>query len=241
MTRTRNTPSNRGFTLIELLVVIAIIAILAAILFPVFGRARENARRTSCASNLKQLGLAFQQYIGDNDGTLPGVTDGGKGKGEGREGGWMYYTGFPANIAGKFDPARGSLFPYTKSVQLYVCPSDGKGQRSGDSYAINGCVTNNDLTGYRSGTNESAFPGTANLILLGEEATAADTMGQSTDDGFIYKPVNEFSNRHLETSNLLFLDGHVKASRLDRIKTQNLQTGGVEVTPANDRGDGCPP
>ena len=54
-----------GFTLIELLVVIAIIAILAAILFPVFGRARENARRSSCASNIRQLGLAAMQYTQD--------------------------------------------------------------------------------------------------------------------------------------------------------------------------------
>src|ERR1700755_2603487 len=61
----------RGFTLIELLVVIAIISILASILFPVFARARENARRASCQSNLKQIGLGFAQYIGDYDETYP--------------------------------------------------------------------------------------------------------------------------------------------------------------------------
>jgi len=70
-----NTPQNRkkanGFTLIELLVVIAIIAILAAILFPVFQKVRENARRTSCLSNEKQIGLAFTQYIQDSDETMP--------------------------------------------------------------------------------------------------------------------------------------------------------------------------
>lgn len=61
----------RGFTLIELLVVIAIIALLAAILFPVFARARENARRASCQSNLKQIGLSVVQYTQDYDETFP--------------------------------------------------------------------------------------------------------------------------------------------------------------------------
>ena len=61
----------RGFTLIELLVVIAIIAILAAILFPVFARARENARRSSCLSNMKQIGLGMMQYSQDNDERYP--------------------------------------------------------------------------------------------------------------------------------------------------------------------------
>src|SRR5476651_819462 len=63
--------SRHGFTLIELLVVIAIIAILAAILFPVFARAREQARRTSCLSNMKQIGLALFMYAQDYDETLP--------------------------------------------------------------------------------------------------------------------------------------------------------------------------
>ena len=63
--------SRRAFTLIELLVVIAIIALLAAILFPVFARARENARRSSCGSNMKQMGLAVQQYSQDYDERFP--------------------------------------------------------------------------------------------------------------------------------------------------------------------------
>ena len=66
-----NIKNTKGFTLIELLVVIAIIAILAAILFPVFARARENARRTSCLNNMKQIGLGFMQYTQDYDEKYP--------------------------------------------------------------------------------------------------------------------------------------------------------------------------
>ena len=96
-----------GFTLIELLVVIAIIAILAAILFPVFARARENARRASCMSNMRQIGLGFMQYSQDNDESFPlkGATG--------------------AN--GKIPPCwLHSIQPYVKSYQVYKCPSDTK-------------------------------------------------------------------------------------------------------------------
>src|SRR5687768_6644094 len=68
---------NPGFTLIELLIVIAIIALLAAMLFPVFARARENSRRTSCQSNLKQIGLGLLQYVGDYDDKMPASAYGG--------------------------------------------------------------------------------------------------------------------------------------------------------------------
>ncbi|RYZ87878.1 MAG: DUF1559 domain-containing protein [Proteobacteria bacterium] len=98
-----------AFTLIELLVVIAIIAILAAILFPVFGRARENARRSSCQSNLKQINLGILQYVQDYDETFPLIAQGGIEfwqSGWGYYGTWMYTT-----------------YPYVKSVQIYKCPS----------------------------------------------------------------------------------------------------------------------
>ncbi len=108
--KTSSGPSQkiRAFTLIELLVVIAIIAILAAILFPVFARARENARRTSCLSNLKQIGLGVMQYTQDYDefypttGTYP-LPYGGTYN---RFGVWKVYT-----------------YPYVKSTQIYACPS----------------------------------------------------------------------------------------------------------------------
>jgi prepilin-type N-terminal cleavage/methylation domain-containing protein/prepilin-type processing-associated H-X9-DG protein len=105
-----------GFTLIELLVVIAIIALLAAILFPVFARARENARRTSCASNLKQIALGFAQYQGDYDGRLPHAWDQVGGTG----------NGFSVNATnGTFEPViwLAKIEPYLKSRQIFTCPS----------------------------------------------------------------------------------------------------------------------
>src|SRR4028118_2247831 len=109
--RTRSTV-NRGFTLIELLVVIAIIAILASILFPVFARARENARRSSCQSNLKQIGLGILQYVQDYDERYP-----------------MY------RIDSATTGLRSTWFaqaqPYLKSTQLFACPSDSDTTLSG--------------------------------------------------------------------------------------------------------------
>ena len=107
---------SKGFTLIELLVVIAIIAILAAILFPVFQKVRENARRTACLSNLKQIGLGYTQYYQDSDEVLPG----------------LFYSSAPAAItySGETTPRTTYtwveyLEPYTKSHGIYHCPDAG--------------------------------------------------------------------------------------------------------------------
>lgn len=117
---------NKGFTLIELLVVIAIIAILAAILFPVFAKAREAARATSCLSNMKQLGLAFQMYATENEyfpnSSMPLWWAAGEGAGEG-------YTGHLACNAAQIEVAKVNsikqqLDPYVKSQNIWKCPSD---------------------------------------------------------------------------------------------------------------------
>jgi len=109
--------TRRGFTLIELLVVIAIIAILAAILFPVFAKVREKARQTTCLSNLKQIGLAFTQYNQDNDESFPfGSFYGTLGQG------WA-----------------GTIYPYVKSTGAFKCPDDSTGiQKNGNviSYPV---------------------------------------------------------------------------------------------------------
>ncbi len=231
-------PSQRrsAFTLIELLVVIAIIAILAAILFPVFARARENARRSSCQSNLKQINLGFMQYTQDYDERLPNSQDGGKAVIAAPGVSWNYFTGNSASTAtvNNFDMSRSSLQPYLKSSQIFICPSDSVGQTSGDSYAGNQCVFNASgpaITGYTagfaSGKSLAAFDDTTRYMLLAEETTGTDGSTQgSTDDAYLTIG-NSISGRHFDGSNVAFLDGHVKFLKVARMRADNVFTGGV--------------
>ncbi|MEO7714630.1 MAG: DUF1559 domain-containing protein [Capsulimonas sp.] len=136
----QTTRNFKGFTLIELLVVIAIIAILAAILFPVFAKAREKARQTSCASNERQVGLAIIQYVQDNDEKFPagfGSTQNGQG--------WA-----------------GSVMPYAKSTQLFKCPDDSTSINNTNnlfvpiSYAMNFNMRGNGPSGSLASLNAPA-------------------------------------------------------------------------------------
>ena len=130
--RATTAPHYQGFTLIELLVVIAIIALLAAILFPVFARARENARKSSCLNNMKQLGLGILQYTQDYDET--------------------FFWGLPIN--GQGWPGigwAGATNPYIKNFQVYRCPNDRGGGTSSTfnstqiSYAFSTTVAQKNL------------------------------------------------------------------------------------------------
>ncbi|BCM89183.1 hypothetical protein IAD21_01027 [Abditibacteriota bacterium] len=202
---------SNAFTLIELLVVIAIIAILAAILFPVFARARENARRSSCSSNMKQLGLGFIQYMQDYDGRYPKA---GNWQVWGNGGHWVAGVngsgtdGAPGALA-KFTPPYtataavaniqgGALYPYIKSTQIYVCPSSRDGQKTGLSYGMN-CTL--------AAASENSVESTTEVALLVDEAYPTDAFFWATADG---TASDQLTKAHLEGGNVLFCDGHVK-------------------------------
>lgn len=189
----------RGFTLIELLVVIAIIAILAAILFPVFARARESARATTCRSNLKQLGSAFMMYIQDYDEKLPRIWTGN------------------SDIRTGITNWGSALLPYVKNRPVYRCPSDANDSVIG--YNGNNQIDNG------SGLKISAMEAPADCVVLmdgwtqkgndkdpntdyglNDDHTIWDSTARATDK-------NNSMPRHSGVNNVLFADWHVKATK----------------------------
>ena len=191
----------RGFTLIELLVVIAIIAILAAILFPVFAKARERGKQTACLNNLKQFGIAFRTYADDADGYMPhdwrGVPE----------------PGSRLPRAGGYDG--GPIWPYVRSAAIYYCPSDPRpGKDLKFSYGYDWELRPVKLE------RVPAVPiqgdprwGTLKQIYLLDEYAGhnQDVNRNKVDDDY---------ERHGKGCNLLLSDGHVKF-----IKGYNYATG----------------
>ena len=184
--------TRRGFTLIELLVVIAIIAILAAILFPVFAKAREKARQASCLSNVKQIGLGMLQYAQDYDERFPHT-------------GWSptEQPTWPNGQVGG-NPWHVRIYPYINNVQVFNCPSASVVWRgepfTGIKYGMNA-----NMTGVSMGTVR--FP--AETLLNGDTdggASYAFQSNQQTD--------RWISNRHNEGGNFVFVDGHAKWFRV---------------------------
>jgi len=217
-----------AFTLIELLVVIAIIAILAAILFPVFARARENARRSSCQSNLKQIGLGVFQYIQDYDEKFPMAVTGNASQ-------------FPIGWAD-------SIQPYLKSTQIYQCPSESTGPNSDPTsqgysdYWYNAALSwdGNDSAHYNVPISQAALVSSSLTLMAGDLKSGSFGGGTacSRSNGFdargdadtrypvVGAAIQVTQNglmdgglRHLEGINLLYTDGHVKWRKSDTATT----------------------
>jgi prepilin-type N-terminal cleavage/methylation domain-containing protein len=201
-----------GFTLIELLVVISIVAILAAILFPVYAQAREQARQSSCASNTRQLGLGILMYAESYDETLPPVA------------------------AAAVDAAAGDaanhpvlwtdlLAPYLNNRQVLLCPSDPQARRS--SYGLNELAFA-DLTDPESLQAPiralAAFQAPAETVMLGELGTADDWKTPRPDTYKLVAPGSPLNDdadarpaaRHHGRVSLSFMDGHQKSLRLEQ-------------------------
>jgi len=221
-----------GFTLIELLVVIAIIAILAAILFPVFAKAREQARKTSCLSNLKQLGLGFMMYAQDYDETLPAIPFGDCSTCWP----WAAWPG-TADWTGVFKAA---ILPYTKNQQIYQCPSatevDRWSGRNGLSYCYSEYMYNKNQGWSKLAAVGNAPEGPANVSMLSECFSSGIYMdweggGPALPDGTIdglnrirYHTWNPWQPNH-DGTNITYADGHSKFMAKDAIRSYRMPSG----------------
>ncbi len=214
-----------AFTLIELLVVIAIIAILAAILFPVFARAREQARKTACLSNTKQLGLGFMMYAQDFDESLPSVWF---GDGPGRSWPWVVWPG-SVDWNGVFTHA---VMPYIKNKQILQCPSGTTNKRwsnvNGISYGYSEYIYNFEQGFSKLADLSKTTAGPANIAVIAECYSSGifhdwegdgPNQANGQNDGFNrirYHQWDPWQSNH-EGTNFTYADGHSKFLPKDRI------------------------
>ena len=236
----------KGFTLIELLVVIAIIAILAAILFPVFAQAREKARQTSCLSNCKQIGTALQLYVDDYDETLPCLTfqgiyrDTTNGYGDNQVGGVFRALFGNAQWSYRTWTWMDAVAPYVKNGSCFHCPSTspatykyGGNTLIVTSYGYNPYLTNPIGTSWAdanfmkssSALSLSSIKSTAGIVFCCDTAVykAADTSTRGwlqgtpgTCYGLAYENIPGCANRHNGGINFTFCDGHAKYYKVNQ-------------------------
>lgn len=208
----------KGFTLIELLVVIAIIAILAAILFPVFSRAREMARKASCQSNLKQIITATLMYVQDWDGKFPPFWAGADA------GGSYYWYGYRQND-GNVDLTKGLIYPYLKNKQIRKCPS----WEASSPYAPAGAWGYGYNWFFIGGSpdptyywlpipaSETQIAKPSETIIFADSAIKNWLTGSGLMESVSITPPSQtwgwydMHFRHNDTSNVAFCDGHVKS------------------------------
>jgi prepilin-type N-terminal cleavage/methylation domain-containing protein/prepilin-type processing-associated H-X9-DG protein len=201
-----------GFTLIELLVVIAIIAILAAILFPVFAQAREKARSASCLSNNKQIGLAAMMYIQDYDETFMSEPWYNNNPGDGVP---VLGSGDPGASANNY---KDELTPYIKTQQIWICPTNiPNGPLSTAPPNLGYHMNGNVIT--RTGLAQAAIEATASLFIMRESGKGyvfnrayLRPIPGDCDDVVAYEQSNSVTNfmPHTKGYNLTFADGHAK-------------------------------
>jgi prepilin-type N-terminal cleavage/methylation domain-containing protein/prepilin-type processing-associated H-X9-DG protein len=233
----------RGFTLIELLVVISVISVLAAILFPVFARARENGRRAACQSNLRQIGMGLLQYSQDYDEHMIADwygRDATTGKGETE----------PRSTPGGNYKWMDAAYSYIKNEQVFVCPSDSADTRHNAKYIYYGNLAANSDKDYGSyiinhgyGPNVAGrtpavshmIPASPDIVKQSQAVQPAETVWVVDGGENFYldiknspsilaaspRTLDNAKEPHLETMNILFIDGHVKAKKLDYL----LETG----------------
>jgi prepilin-type N-terminal cleavage/methylation domain-containing protein/prepilin-type processing-associated H-X9-DG protein len=173
-----------GFTLIELLVVIAIIAILAAILFPVFAQAREQARKTSCLSNMKQTGLAVNMYVQDYDETFPLAWS--------MSGTWYFVLDPYVKSAGV------SQWALTSPTSIWHCPSDTQSHAAVISYAANALIVGGGATEWADmspAKTLAAIDKPADVVFDGEMVPAYDSAGN------LANAETDFTRPHIDIAN----------------------------------------
>lgn len=227
----RQSPARRAFTLIELLVVMAIIAILAAILYPVFAQVKAAAKKAVCMSNEKQLGLGFASYFNDFDDVLPlsGEIQGAN------KGAWVgngHLSTMPAcsNLYGGLDlcsvadPTQGGLWPYVKNKGVYRCPTEQTGR-----YKFTGAPVDSSnqwvtytMNIYDSGLPASSMVSTSNTALIVDEDVTTRNNGSFMPcfgvSGYPDAPTctriaDEFGNQHSAGADMLFCDMHAKSRK----------------------------